>query len=391
MTYFIGIDIAKFKHDCFIMDQDGTVIRNSFSFENNKAGFDQLLSLLNSLDPSHEKRIGLEATGHYGMNLKLFLEEHSLSFLEINPILIKRFSSTRTLRRTKTDKIDASMISLYLTSVEYKIYPTKSYHIRNLKSLTRSREDLVKERSLHLINLTNVLDLVFPEFKPFFNNSLKSATCLYLLENYTSPSKMANMTSASYKSMSGKLRHTFSYARFNELKLLARNTIGHEDEILIFRLNLYLDLYITIDSKIQEINQKIEEEFQHIHTHIHTIKGISLKSAASIYAEYGSMEAFDSPNKMLAYAGLEPSRDDSGEHSYSGKMVKHGSSYLRQTIMNVAETVMMHNPVFYDYYYKKRNEGKCHRVALSHVARKLIRIIFYLEKNDVDFDSEKLR
>lgn len=57
MTYFIGIDIAKFKHDCFIMDQDGTVIRNSFSFKNNKAGFDQLLSILNSLDPSHEKRI----------------------------------------------------------------------------------------------------------------------------------------------------------------------------------------------------------------------------------------------------------------------------------------------------------------------------------------------
>lgn len=391
MTYFIGIDIAKFKHDCFIMDQNGTVIRNSFTFSNDKTGFDQLLSILNSLDSSHEKRIGLEATGHYGMNLKIFLEEHDFSFMEINPILIKRFSSATTLRKTKTDKIDAALISLYLTTVEYKTYPTKSYHIKNLKSLSRSREALIKQRSLYLVQMTNVLDLVFPEFKPFFKGSLKSATCMYILENYTVPSKIANMNSASYSSISSKLKRPFSYARFTELKDLAKNTIGNEDEILVFQLKMYLDIYKKIDSKIKETEELIEKEFKNVQTHIHTIKGISLLSAASIFSEYGNLEAFETPNKMLAFAGLEPSRDDSGKHSYKGKMVKHGSSYLRQTIMNVSETVFIHNPVFYEFYYKKRKEGKSHRVALSHVARKLIRVIYYLEKNNVDFDSEKLR
>lgn len=73
MTYFIGIDIAKYKHDCFIMDQDGSVIRDSFSFSNDRSGFCLLLSVLDSLDPSYEKRIGFESTGHYGLNLKCFL------------------------------------------------------------------------------------------------------------------------------------------------------------------------------------------------------------------------------------------------------------------------------------------------------------------------------
>ena len=391
MTYFIGIDIAKFKHDCFIMDQDGIVIRNSFTFSNDKAGFDQLLSILNSLDPSHEKRIGFEATGHYGMNLKIFLEENNFSFMEINPILIKRFSSATTLRKTKTDKADAILISSYLTSVEYKTYPTKSYHINNLKSLSRSREALVKERSLQLVRLTNVLDKVFPEFKPFFGGSLKSATALYILENYTLPSKIANMNAASYKSISGKLRRTFSYAKFLKLKELAKNTVGKEDDILTFQLRMYLDLYKQIDAKISETEMKIEQEFKQVDCHIQTIKGIGLYSAAAIFSEYGNIHSFENANQMLSYAGLEPSRDDSGQHSYSGHMVKHGSSHIRYTILNSAEMVILHNPVFYDYYHKKRNEGKAHRVALSHVARKLVRIIFYLEKNGIDFDPEKLR
>ncbi len=110
MTYFVGIDIAKFKHDCFIMDDNGEVIRNSFSFSNNSSGFNELLTALKSVD-SQDIRIWFEATSHYGMNLKLFLESNNFSFMEFNPLLVERFSKSSTLRRTKTDKKDASLIA----------------------------------------------------------------------------------------------------------------------------------------------------------------------------------------------------------------------------------------------------------------------------------------
>jgi len=391
MTYFIGIDIAKYKHDCFVMDHNGEVIFKSFTFSNDKSGFNEFYSKIQKLDPTHEKRIGFEATGHYGMNLKVFLEDNDLSYMEINPILIKEFSKATTLRRTKTDKKDASLIALYLSEKKYITYPNQSYHISSLKSLTRARDSLVRERSLMLVKMTNVLDKVFPEFKPFFNDSLKSSTALYLLKNYKCPSKMAKMNSESYKKMSSELRRTISYAKFIQLKELAKNTIGKEDELLVYELNIFLDLYNQLDSKINELENKIEEEYNLVNSHIHTIQGIGINTAACIFSEYGGITPFHTPNQMLAYAGLEPSKNESGTQNNGGHMVKYGSSYLRYVLLNAAQMLIVHNTTFYEYYHKKRTEGKHHRVALSHVAKKLVRIIFYLEKNNTDFDSDKLR
>ena len=391
MTYYVGLDLTKYKHDCFVMDENGEVIQDSFSFNNDLVGFNTLLSVLNALDPNQEKRIGLEATGHYGSNLKIFLEKNDYSFMEINPLLISRFLKATTLRRTKTDKIDAKTIALYLMTVDYKVYPLKSYHLWNLKSLCRSRDSLIKERSLQLVKLTNVLDLIFPEFKPFFNKSLKSSTALYLLENYGIPSKIARLTKESYSKMKSKLHKTISYAKFVELKELAKNTVGSEDSILTFELNLYLDLFKELDSKINDIESLIIEEYKTMNSHIHSIPGIGIISAAGIYSEIGEISKFNTADQLVAFSGLDVSRYQSGESDVTGKMVKHGSSYLREYLMNVAESSLIHNPSLYEYYLKKRNEGKSHRVALSHVAKKLIRIIFSLEKNNTNFDMSKMR
>ena len=391
MTYYVGLDLAKYKHDCFVMDENGEVIQDSFSFNNDVIGFNTLLNVLNALDPNQEKRIGLEATGHYGSAIKIFLEKNDYSFMEINPLLISRFSKATTLRRTKTDKIDAKLIALYLMTVDYKVYPLKSYHLRNLKSLCRSRDSLVKERSLQLVKLTNVLDLVFPEFKPFFNKSLKSSTALYLLENYRIPSKIAKLTKESYSKMKSKLHKTISYAKFIELKELAKNTVGSEDSILTFELGLYLDLFKELDSKINEIESLILEEYKTMNSHIHTIPGIGIISAAGIYSEIGEISRFNTADQLVAFSGLDVSRYQSGESDVTGKMVKHGSSYLREYLMNVAETSLIHNPSLYEHYLKKRNEGKAHRIALSHIAKKLVRIIFSLEKHNTDFDMSKMR
>ena len=391
MTYFVGIDIAKHKHDCFIMNHQGEVIRDSFSFTNDRSGFTSFLELLSKLEPAQAIRIGLEATGHYGMNLKVFLEDHDFSFMEFNPMLVRRFSQATTLRRTKTDQVDAKQIALHLSSVEYKPYPNKSYHIKNLKSLTRSRDALIKHRSLQLVTLTNILDRMFPEFKPFFKHSLTSATCLYLLDHYATPSKMARMNHESYTKMSGKLRRTFSYARFMELKRLAKETVGSEDSILAFQLQLTLSAYHFAQSQVDELEQRIEAEYAQVHTHIHSIKGIGLQSAACIFAEAAPFERFDSPDQLLAFAGLEPSRHQSGNIEAKGHMVKHGSPYLRQALMNVAESSLIHNPLLYEFYLKKRAEGKHHRVALSHVAKRLVRIIYHLEVHNLDFDFAKMR
>lgn len=391
MTYFVGIDIAKYKHDCFIQDHNGVVIRNSFTFKNNQSGFNEFLSVLYSLDQSQKIKIGLESTGHYGSNLKQFLVTHNFDYMEFNPLLIKNFSKSTTLRRTKTDKIDSALISTFLTTVDYKPNTNQSYHIHALKSLSRLRDSLIKQRSQILIRMTNVLDVIFPEYKPFFDKSLTSKTCLYILENYGSPEKISHMNIDSYNKMKKQLRHTISYPKFEKLKDLAKNTIGTTDDIYLFELSTLLDIYKKFTSKIDDIDNQLTEHYLQNNSHIHTIKGVSSVTAAGIYAEFGDISNFETPNQMLAYAGLDPSKNESGEENHKGHMVKHGSGHLRQLLMNAADSFALHNPVIYQYQFKKKNEGKHWRVVQSHVARKLVRIIFYLEKNDIDFNEKLLR
>lgn len=391
MTYFIGIDISKFKHDFFIMNENGECIHNSTSFTNNEEGFNSFSIVLNSLDNSIEKRIGFEATGHYGSNLKNFLDQKDYSYMEIHPLLLKQFSKKVTLRRTKTDKKDAHTIALYLSQHEYKPYPNKAYHMECLKSLTRTREILVKERSKQLVFITNVLDKIFPEFKIFFQNNLKSASCMYLLHEYKTPSKMSHMNIESYNKMKSELRHTISYARFLNLKELAKKTVGLEDPILTLELTAHLSIYDSLQEQIKIIENKLEEEMKQVHTHITSIKGIGLIYGSGILAEIGNANRFRSSNALLAYAGLEPSTNNSGTHNGTGKMVKHGSPYLRMYLMRAASTLLSHNPIIYEYYLKKRKEGKAHNVALSHVAKKLIRVIYTLETKNIDFDLAKMR
>ena len=390
MTYYVGIDIAKYKHDCFIADDSGCVIRDSFSFSNDKDGFNVLLSILKELKPKGQIKIGFESTGHYHFNLKLCLEANGFDYVEFNPLLVHKFISTQTLRRTKTDKKDASMIAKYLMTIDYKPYVNSFYHINNLKSLTRLRETLITDRTRFLNQITSYLDQIFPEFKPLFENGLNESA-FYLLTHYMTPAKMSKLDSNKYSKMKSELRHPISYQKICQIKDAAINSIGHTSKALEYALKSSLNVYLYLDNQIDELESKIIEIYDSLNCHIHTIKGIGKLTAAGILSEIGNFNKFLTPAQLQAYAGLEPSKNDSGTHDGLGVMVKHGSSYLRKYLMNSADTFYVHNPSISDFYSKKRNEGKHHRVALSHVARRLINTIFYLEKHNQDFDSKLVK
>ena len=386
--YFVGIDISKFKHDCAIIDELGDVITPSWSFQNDCEGFSLFRELLDALDG--EKKIGLEATGHYGQNLKLFLENNGFTFMEFNPLLINRFVRSKSLRKTKTDSIDALMIARYLMTVEYKPYPPSFYTFEKLKSLTRFRDSLIRQRSKQLVELTNILDKVFPEFKPFFKGKF-SVTALYILAHYASPEKISNMNSKSYESLRRLSRGRFSMVDFVELKSLARNTVGATNDYLLQEMEITIDIYNQLQSKMEEIEQQINDCVLVLDPPILTIPGIGVSSAAVILSEFGDFSKFSSPSKLLSFAGMEPRYFQSGTSECTGKMVKHGSSHLRYAIMNCAQTVINNEPTFAAYYAKKRAEGKGHRVALSHIAKKLLRVIYTLQTKELTYNPEFIR
>jgi transposase len=384
---YVGIDISKYKHDCFICKDTGEVIVENLSFENTKKGFQQFLDLLKPYDNTNV-HIGLEATGHYGLNLKLFLEKNNYSFMEFNPLLVKEFKKSLTLRRTKTDKVDAIVICQKLMSVPYKPNSKLFYHKYSIKSLSRLRETLVKQRSKYMVQLTNILDIVFPEFKPFFNNRF-SATSIYLLNKYGNAEKIANMRD--FNTPNKLSKGHFTYAKFAKLKELAKNTIGESNEVFEIELQTLISLYNEIDFKINSIDKQISTIIKELNPPTLSIPGIGELTTAVIISEYGDFNKFSNADKLLSFAGLEPGIYQSGTISCNGKMVKRGSGYLRYSLMNIANIVIKYNPTFYDFYLKKRSEGKNHRVALSHVCKKLLRVIYKLETQNILFDPSLLK
>jgi transposase len=384
---YIGIDISKYKHDCFICNDTGEVIVENLSFENNKKGFQQFLDLLKSYDSSNV-HIGLEATGHYGLNLKLFLEKNNYSFMEFNPLLVKEFKKSLSLRRTKTDKVDATVICQKLMSVPYKPNSKLFYHKYSIKSLSRLRKTLVKQRSKYMVRLTNILDITFPEFKAFFNNRF-STTSLYLLNKYGTAEKIANMRD--FDTPNKLSKNSFTYAKFAKLKELAKNSIGESNEVFEIELQTILSLYNEIDYKINLIDKQISTIVKELNPPTLSIPGIGELTTAVIISEFGDFDKFSNADKLLSFAGLEPGIYQSGTMFTNGKMVKRGSGYLRYSLMNIANVVIRYNPTFYDFYLKKRSEGKCHRVALSHVCKKLLRVIYKLETQNIQFNPSLLK
>ena len=388
--YFIGIDISKYKHDCCIISAVDQKVVSKITIKNNKAGFDELLTIIHSLSNPEDIRIGFESTAHYALNLELFLENALLTFMEVNPVLISEYKKSKTLRRTKTDSVDCESIARWLMTVEYKPHSKGFYHAYSLKSLTRLRDKLIRQRSFYLVKITNVLDHTFPEFKPFFNERL-SKTALYLLENYGSAEKMARMNSVSYEKLRSISRGKFSPQQFLHLKELAANTIGVNNSIFDVELNSLLTLYKSLAKEIEILEKEILRLIEEVHPHYMSVPGIGPLSAAVIYSEYGDISNFSNPGQMLAFAGIEPGINESGTESHGGKMVKRGSSQLRYTLINCCLPLIRFDMTFATYYAKKRAEGKPHRVAITHVAKKLIRIIYALERQDVDYNVQKLR
>ena len=379
---YIGIDVAKHKHDCFITNSDGEVLRDGFTIENSMAGFRELYDAILSFAPipsPQNIRIGLEATGHYSNNLIEFLLSKELNPVVLNPLSTNLFRKGQSLRKTKTDKSDARFITMMLITEDYKPYSPVSYHIRELKSLTRHRFRLVHEKSRFKISYSRLLDIVFPELHSIVWSISQKSMLLTLLE-------LPNTKTISQCHLShlGKLLEKHSHGRYHrekaiQLRELARNSIGDSSPALAFELQQTIRTILFLQEQIDLVEQQIKSLMQELDSPIMTIPGISYTLASVILAEIGDVQRFDSPAKLLAFAGLEPSTFQSGNFtSTHATMVKRGSKYLRWAILHAARLICMRDPTFRAYMDKKLHEGKHYYVALSHTAKKLIRVIFYM-------------
>lgn len=381
---YVGIDVAKDKHDCFITNSDGEVLFQVFTIQNNRKGFDDLFSRIqsSSSDVSNIK-VGLEATGHYSYNLLGYLIDKGLPTYVINPLHTNLYRKSLSLRKTKTDKVDARTIAMMLMSdVNLKSYSDTSYHNEELKSLTRYRFDKIQERAQLKQSVSRLVTILFPELEKLVP-TLHIASVYALLSELPSAGKIASchLTHLT-KLLENASKGRYSREKAIEIREAARTSIGSNMPAKSLELRHTLRLIGELDSEITEIESEIKRIMDQISSPILTIPGISYRMGAMILAEIGDFSRFDSPDKILAYAGVSPSTYQSGqlESSYS-HMEKRGSRYLRFALINAAKYVCHWDETFGTYLQKKISEGKHYNVAITHATKKLVRLIYAMEKS----------
>ena len=385
--FLVGIDVAKDKHDCFICDSEGNVLKDVFTFSNDREGFNLLLSFMPT--SSENVKVGLEATGHYSLNLINFLIDNGYSPVVFNPLQINLFRKAHTLRKTKTDKIDAKLIALMLSSSDAKPHLDLSYHVTELKSLTRYRSRLKDQLARLKISLARIIEIVFPELEDCVY-SINQKSTMALLHEFPSKELIANahltrLTNVLKDNSRGK----YSKDKALEIRDVAINSIGTSSDASSFELVQTIDMINFYSSKIDELDAKIKDIMIELESPILSIPGISYNLGSIILAEIVDINRFDTPAQLQAFAGLDPATHQSGKFIATGvSMVKRGSPYLRWAILNASRLIAMRDPCFKDYYQKKRKEGKHHFVALTHVAKKLIRVIFKLLKTNSQFSPQ---
>ena len=376
---YIGIDVAKDKHDCFITNSDSEVLFKAFTIFNNLDGFNDLYQKIESvMDDVTKVKVGLEVTGHYSYNLL----DKGLPTYVINPLHTNLYRKSLSLRQTKTDKVDARTIaSMLMSDVNLKSYSDTSYHNEELKSLTRYRFDKVKERAKLKTSVSRLICILFPKLEKLVP-TLHMASVYALLSEFPSAKHVAN----AHLTRLSNLLIEASKGRYGKdtaitFREAARSSIGSNMPAKSLELKHTIKLIQELNSEIDEIENEIEIIMDEITSPILSIPEINYRMGATTIAEIGVFNRFGSPDKILAYAGFSPSTYQSGQldGAYS-HMEKRGSRYLRYALYNAAKYVCHWDPAFAEYLAKKRSKVKHYNVAIPHAVKKLVRVIYHLEK-----------
>lgn len=376
--FFCGIDVAKHNHAVVILDDMGTVKQAAFSIENNRQGFDRLLARLNAL--SGPVTVGLEATGHYWLALYDELAHQDYAVTVLNPFQVAAYRRSG-LRKVKTDPTDSFWIADFMRIANLPPTHQRTPLFLQLRELTRFR--LVQQTSDCKRKILSVLDRVFPEYETLFSSVfLKSSRAL--LKQAASADEIANFDLAEL----ANLLHSTSRGRFGHHKaeaihLAARQSVGVAflADAVTVQMRCLLQQIDLLQDQVAQLDATIATLMNQIPQYITSIPGVGPITGAAILAEIGDVNRFPSAEKLVAYAGIDPSVYQTGQFQASqAHMSKRGSPYLRHALWQAAVMAARYDPQLQAYYQTRRQQGKPHGILIGALCRKLLARIFVILK-----------
>ena len=386
--YFVGIDIAKKTHQTAIICSDGTLIGKPFKFSNTVDGFNLFLEKLTAVNTDLSQfEIGMEATGHYWLNLYTWLSDKSFRLHVINPL---QSDALRNLyiRKTKTDSVDAKIIADVIRIGQYSETQLADENIIALRDLNRQRFYLVDMAADLKRKIIAMMDRIFPEYQDFFSDMF-GKTSVQIMKEYTSPEQILQIPTERLTQLLKKAsRGRFSETKAKELKALAANSFAAllSSEMTTLLIRQMLEQLDLLEKQIADIEHIIVAQFTQFNTKLTTIPGIGTTLGATILSEIGDINRFDKPKQLIAYAGMDPSVKQSGNFvGTQSHMSKRGSPYLRRALWLAAVVAVSHNDLFKYLFQQKMNAGKTYAQAMGYICHKLLNTVFAILKTGEEY------
>ena len=371
----VGIDIAKNVHWAGIILPNGKEIKKSFSFHNNKKGFESLVEIVkNVLTMLNLKKviIGMEPTGHYWKSCARYLQKEDwIKVVTVNPKKVK----------------DARFFEPYLPEGVWA----------ELRNLSNTRAELVRKQNAVKNRLIATLDEYFPEYTKVFKKIL-SRTSEEILKRCPFPEDIKSLGKEELlKHIKETVKRGYSKKQVKEIYELAEESIGTTEGTngAKFQLKVYIEEAEMLEKQIKMAEQELEKQLKEtgFYESLLSIDGIGIVSAAMLVGEIGDINRFDSYEQIRRYAGLNLVENSSGNHKGKTTISKRGRGLLRSILYRMAFTMVNKNKEIKELYKylttRKENQLK-KKQAMVAVIGKILQIIYAVVTKNEEYKAARV-
>lgn len=387
MEKYAGIDIAKRTHWMCVTDGEGHFLMEPRPYDNDADGLSRMVADLDLC--GGDVAVGMESTGCYWRSCYKVLAEGGYPVSVINPVVTCAERKSGNLGRAKTDRVDCLVVADALRKQGIAPTPSPDADAAQLRDLCRFRRAVSESMSRTKIQAVALLDQVWPEygklFSDKFGDSSRSVLRRFALDEMDADGLADDLRGAS--------RNRFGAAKASDVLQSLRFTCGvSATDALRLQLRLLLDQLDFCAAQLAEIDAEADSLLDVVAPTLPTVPGVGRATAAQIAAEVGDVTRFRDAKALVAYAGLDPTRRQSGGFDPDrNRISKRGSAHLRRSLYIAAQASLRADCEFRDFYDRLRAKGYSHRYAVCAVARKMLCVCWALMRSGEEYSRDRHR
>ena len=397
----VGIDIAKNVHWAGIILPNGREIKKSFSFHNNKKGFESLVEIVKNVLTmlNFDKAIiGMEPTGHYWKSCARYLQQIDwIKVVTVNPFHVKNSKEFDDNCQTKNDKKDCMTIARLIKDARFFEPYLPEGIWAELRNLSNTRAELLNKQIAVKNRLISIMDEYFPEYTNVFKK-IFSRTSEEILKRCPFPEDIKSLGKEGLlKHISKTVTRGYSKKQVETIYELAEESIGTTEGLYgaKFQIKMYIEEAELLDKQIKLIEKELEVQLKEtgFYDSLISIKGIGIVTAATFVGEVGDINRFESYEQIRRYAGLNLVENSSGTHKGKTTISKRGRGLLRAILYRMAFTMVSKNEEIKELYKylttRKENQLK-KKQAIIAVIGKVLQIIYAVVTKNEEYRATRV-